>query len=159
MRALCAGLALLPSVLCAQANPWTVGSRVHVSTGQTVCARVDTLVVSTSALPCGPGGALKTAGTRGTIAGGPAASTSRWGWSWFIHYDTPPDGWSTQALLTLDSLAGPPSAGVAIVTLSPTSVRVTLGQTVQLTATLMTNTGAVVSGPVTWSATGAASVN
>jgi len=151
------GVALLPAGLAAQANPWTVGSRVHVSAGQTVCARADTIVTGTGT--CGTGGGLHNAGEKGTITRGPAGGTTKWGWSWFIHYDTPPDGWSTQGLLTLDSLAGPPAAVVTTVTVSPSVVRVMLGQPVQLAATLTTSAGAVVSGPVTWSATGAASVN
>jgi len=142
------------SSLADTAFHWTVGSRVH--TVGLVCARPDTLVTGTGT--CGTGGVLRATGDKGTIVRGPAGNSTPFGLSWYIHYDTPPDGWSTQKYLALDSLAGG-SQVVAKVTLSLSQMQVFLGTTTKLAATLTNSIGAVVPGTVTWTATGAASVD
>lgn len=91
-------------IIASSQSPWTIGSRVH-SVGS-VCARPDTLGAGPA--PCGTGGTLRVAGSKGTVVRGPAGSTTKWGVSWFVHYDIPPDGWSTAQYLTLDTLFVPP---------------------------------------------------
>src|SRR2546423_15708819 len=85
--------ALVSYLLAAQT--FTVGSRVHANAA--VCARADTAQTT-----CGT---LRVTGDRGTLVQGPAGSTTRYGTSWYVRYDTPPAGWSTLQYLTLDLLA------------------------------------------------------
>lgn len=85
--------ALLSLLLTAQT--WTVGSRVHANAS--VCARADTAQTT-----CGT---LRVVGDKGTLVQGPAGGSTVYGVSWYVDYDTPPDGWSTKQYLALDSLA------------------------------------------------------
>lgn len=93
-------LLLLPVGLSAQ---FKVGARVHVT--QPVCARVDTL---TTGAGCGTGNVLRFAGDKGTILRGPAGSSTGFGLSWYVHYDVPPDGWSSARYLIVDTVITPP---------------------------------------------------
>jgi len=134
------------------ANHWTIGSRVHATAS--VCARLDTL--GSGGGTCGTGGTLRVSGDKGTIAKGPAGGTTAWGMSWYIHYDTPPDGWSTQAYLALDSLAGtkPPSPVVKTLLIVPPLDTLFVGQTVQLIATALDSMGKPITGlAVAWGTT------
>lgn len=120
-RILLALLLLQASPLAAQAPlPWTIGSRVHAN--NLVYARTDTLGL-------GPN-VLRVAGDKGTILGGPAGGSTVWGVSWLVYYDTPPNGWSTQVYLTLDTLSIPKVAPT--LTIVPSGIGMQVGNSTQL---------------------------
>jgi hypothetical protein len=156
MNVKCLGLLLacasMPGPLAAQAAlPWTVGSRVHAN--NSVYARTDTLGLGPKV--------LRVAGDKGAILGGPAGSSTTWGTSWLIHYDTPPDGWSTQLYLTLDTLAVPPppqpppvATAVPTLTVVPPALTLTAGVGGGLLWTVATDSGGkVIARSVRWTGT------
>lgn len=147
--------ALLLTTLLASAassqTPWTIGSRVH-SVGN-VCARPDTLGAGPA--PCGTGGVLRAPGSLGTLVRGPAGSTTKWGVSWYVHYDIAPDGWSTAQYLALDSLTTPPPPPTGILSKQlivwPSTSIPTVGSRVVLYTIYRDTTGAVSPGiHATW---------
>lgn len=151
-------LLLLSASLSAQA-PFTIGARVHVLTNSQVCARVDTLGTGYNSVTakCGTNGAMRNPGDKGTITGGPAGSTTMWGISWFVHYDTPPDGWSTQRYLVVDTVITPPPppppATVASIRLNITGpvAITTIGGSFQARALAIDSLGNTLSRLITWS--------
>lgn len=139
-------LVAMPAVLPAQT--FAVGSRVR---SLLVCARGDTLVTGTG---CGTGNVLRPLGDKGTILRGPAGSTTPFGLSWFVHYDTPPDGWSTQLYLALDSTVPPPPVPATVQINAPGLTLYPNGATA-LHATVRDAAGAILTTPVVWTTSNA----
>ena len=121
---------------------WTLGSRVHANA--TVYARADST-------PMGAVLGTRAVGDKGTLIGGPVGPVADGSVRWNVRYDTPPSGWSTQRWLTLDSLAGaaPVAASIQINFLSLTMY---LTIPVRLRATVRDAAGAILTVPVSWSA-------
>src|SRR5437660_4125176 len=98
-------------------------------------------------------------GNLGTIVGGPVYdSTGDQLWRWNVNFDQGADGWAAEYYLTQVGSVPPPSpAPVATVTVSPSTVSGSVGQTAQLTATLKDSSGTVLTGrTITWSSSNTA---